>query len=286
MDNNLIIVRQLPEIEEHLLAVKESIENRVSAALAMPCTEETLTAVKKERAALNKEFAELEQRRKEVKAAILAPYEAFEDLYRQCAADIYRGADSQLKARVCQVEDGIKRDKLDKVSAYFQEYREALGVPEEYARFERAGVKVTMSASLKSMKEAAKAYLDQVAADLAMINAMEGPEEILLEYQATGNAACSITAVKQRREAVEEKKRRTRELAAQDRERREAFAKAREAAREWSAPVEAAVAPEPAAEDRDGNEPRYTLQFTVKNVTKAQAKALRDFLKNGGYDYE
>lgn len=285
MESNLIVVRQLPEIEEHLLAVKEDIENRVAAALAMPCTEETLTAVKKERAALNKEFSELEQRRKEVKAAILAPYEAFEDLYRQCAADIYRGADGQLKARVGQVEDGIKQEKLDKVTAYFQEYREAIGVPEEYARFERSGVKITMSASLKSLKEAVKAYLDQVSAGLALINTQEGPEEILLEYRATGNAACSITAVKRRREAVEEEKRRREELAAQARAREEASVKAQEAAREWAAPVEV-EASEPVVEDHNGNEPRYTLQFTVKNVTKAQAKALRDFLKNGGYDYE
>lgn len=285
METNLIVVRQLPEIEEHLQAVKQDIENRVSIALAMPCTEETLTAVKKERAELNKEFAELEQRRKEVKAAILAPYEDFEKLYKQCAGDIYKSADTTLRARIVQVEGGIKQEKMDKVMAYFQEYREAVGVPKEYAPFERSGVKVTMSASAKSLKEAAKAYLDKVSSDLALIGTQEQPEEMLLEYRATGDAAKSITTVKQRREAVEAEKRRREELAAQASKREEASAKAQEAAREWSAPV-VVTEPEPEPVSAECNELRFTIQFTVKNVTKSQAKALRDFLRNGGYEYE
>ena len=64
MENNLIVVKQLPVIEDQLRMVQESIEARVRDALALPCTEATRTAVKKERAALKKEFDMLEERRK------------------------------------------------------------------------------------------------------------------------------------------------------------------------------------------------------------------------------
>jgi len=74
MNDNLIIVRQLPVIEDQLLQVKASIESRVGEALSLACTEDTYKAVKKARSELNKEYAELERRRKEVKASILAPY--------------------------------------------------------------------------------------------------------------------------------------------------------------------------------------------------------------------
>lgn len=40
----LIVVRQLPEIEERLRAAKDSVDKRVSDALSMVCTEENVTA--------------------------------------------------------------------------------------------------------------------------------------------------------------------------------------------------------------------------------------------------
>lgn len=57
MDNTQIIeIKQLPVIVEQLQTIKKDITERTSAALDLVCTEETLSAVKKERAALTKEF--------------------------------------------------------------------------------------------------------------------------------------------------------------------------------------------------------------------------------------
>lgn len=89
MENNLIVVKQLPIIEDQLRQVKASVDARVAQVLALACTEATYKDVKKARAELNKEFQDLEARRREVKNAILAPYEAFEKLYKECAADAF-----------------------------------------------------------------------------------------------------------------------------------------------------------------------------------------------------
>lgn len=279
-ESNLIVVRRLPEIEEHLQRVQEEIRARVSAALDMPCTEETVREVKKVRAALNKEFQELEDRRKQVKAAIMAPYKAFDQRYEDCAASLYRQADAHLKARIAQVEDGVKQDKLAKTAAYFEEYRQALGVPLEYAGLNQSGVRPTMSASVKSMKEAAKAYLDRVAEDLRLIDSQEGREEMLLEYRQCGSAAQAITTVKARWEAVEAEKRRQEERAGEEARAQELAEETTQAAQAWAPPQALPPQPEPQPE------PRFTVRFTVKNVTKSQAKALREFLQQGGYNYE
>ena len=77
--HELIAVRQVPVIEENLLEARKAVETRVADALAMACTEETYKAVKKVRADLRKEYADMETRRKAVKAAILVPYDKFED---------------------------------------------------------------------------------------------------------------------------------------------------------------------------------------------------------------
>lgn len=127
MTEDLIVVRQLPVIEDQLREIKASVETRVGEVLSLACTEDTYKTVKKARSELNKEYAELERRRKEVKSAILAPYEKFEALYKECAGDLYARADGQLKVRISEVETGLKQQRLDDVQAYFEEYRQSLG---------------------------------------------------------------------------------------------------------------------------------------------------------------
>ena len=61
-EKRLIIVKQLPEFEEHLHLIKEEAEKRVADAMQMVVSEETVKTVKKVRAELNSEFSALEQR--------------------------------------------------------------------------------------------------------------------------------------------------------------------------------------------------------------------------------
>lgn len=155
---DLIVVRQLPVIEEQLRRISQEIEARVAAALAMDCTEATVKEVKKVRTELNKGFQDLEARRKEVKKAILTPYEAFEAVYRDCVTNVFKPADDQLKAKIDEVENGLKEQKQAEVAAYFREYRDSKDI--DFVEFERAGIVVTLTASKKSLKEQAKAFID------------------------------------------------------------------------------------------------------------------------------
>ena len=71
MNEEIIVVKQLPVIEEQLKNIKANIEEKVSSVLALKCDESTVKAIKVLRADLTKDFKELEERRKIVRRGIL-----------------------------------------------------------------------------------------------------------------------------------------------------------------------------------------------------------------------
>lgn len=280
MNSELIVIRQLPVIEEQLQQIKASIEARVGEALSLACTEDTYKAVKKARTELNKEYGELESRRKEVKAAILAPYERFEALYKECAGNIYAQADAQLKSRISEVEGGLRQQKQDEVATYFDEYRKSLDLDECFT-FAMSGIKVTLSDSRKALKAKAKDFLDRVAGDLALIETQEHKEEILVEYKRTLNISQAVTTVSDRHQRMEDERQRREQAAAVRTAKAEAKAKVEEIVAE-----EAHVAPPVAVPaDEPAEERVYSTAFRVTG-TMDQLRALKTFLTEGGYSYE
>jgi len=298
MITDIIQLKQLPIIEEQLHQIKEQVTAATNEALSLVCTDETVKTVKQKRADLNKAFAAFEERRKEIKAEILAPYDAFEKVYRDCVTEPFKTADTELAGKIADVENGLKDEKAAALAEYFNEYRNSIGLSEEDATLYKARINVTLSASLKSLKDKATAYLDQTLEDLQMIDLQEYRDEILSEYRRTGNAAQSITIVNQRHKEIEEERRRAEERRAAEEARAAAAAKVEEAIAETAA--EAAAAPQdafmppietPAETDNSVETPAdapaeiYESTFTVWG-TLEQLKALKTFLDENNYDYK
>ena len=74
--------------------------------------------------------------------------------------------------------------------------------------YENAGINVTLSASIKSLKEQAKSFIDRITDDLALIDTQEHKAEIMVEYKKTLNCSQAITTVTSRLKAIEEQKQR------------------------------------------------------------------------------
>ena len=119
MSEELILVKQLPVIEEHLRNFAGSIDQQVAAALSLACTESTVKDVKKVRADLNKQFATLEEQRKAVKAAVLGPYEQFQQVYDKCVSTKFKLADVNLKNKIDEVEDVLRDQKEANIRDYY-----------------------------------------------------------------------------------------------------------------------------------------------------------------------
>lgn len=277
MENNIIQVKQLPIIVEQLHEVKAEVTAKVEQALSLVCTEDTVKDVKKVRSELNKELKDYEERRKAVKKAIMTPYEQFETVYKDCISDTYKKADTELKGKIDSVENELKEQKKAEVKGYFDEYLTATGI--DFVTFENANINVTLSASMKSLKEQAKAFVDKIVDDLTLIDTQEHKDEILYEYKQSLNVSNAITTVTNRYKAIEAAKAREEERKAREQAEAEAAAKVESVVESVVPPTVEPIAP-PVEEEKT-----YTLKFTVRG-TMPQLKALKEFLNNGGYDYE
>lgn len=264
--DEIIVVKQLPVIIEHLQTVKENVTEKVNDALNLICTEETIQGVKKTRAELSKEFNEWEEKRKEVKKAVLSPYEQFEAIYKDCITEGYKTADAQLKSKIDEVETNIKEQKRVELSEYFDEYVFSKNIGLMLC-LDDANINITLSASMKKLKEQAKAFVDKVCDDLNLIATQEYKDEILYEYEASLNVSAAITTVVNRHKAINEAKAVEKENAEKMQTQEAAIAKID------------AIAPPKVEEET------LTVAFKV-TATRTKLKELKEFLKKGEYKYE
>mgnify|MGYP000023954198 CR=1 FL=1 len=274
MIKDLIEVKQLPVIEEQLRSVSTVIDERVKNATSLVCTEESVKTIKEIRAELNKDYKEFESKRKLVKEQVLKPYNDFENVYKECISDKFRNADLILKGKIDNVENELKAKKEKEIKEYFEEYKTANNI--DFITYEQAKINVTLSASMKSLKEQAKQFIDKIVDDLKLIETQEHKTEILVEYKQTLNVAQAITVVTNRFKAIEEEKKKI--------EKEKELQKfVVDTAKESDKYSEQIILNAPVTEEKQ--EEILTLKFTVKG-TRTKLRELKQFLENGGYDYE
>ena len=274
---NLIVVKQLPQIEEHLKELSLEVDKKVEKTKGLVCTEENVKTIKQIRADLNKEFKEVEAQRKIVKEQILAPYMQFEEIYKTYISDKYKNADNDLKTKIDLTENELKAKKEQEVKDYFEEYKIANNI--DFITYGQARINVTLSASLKSLKEQAKQFIDKIVDDLKLIETQEHKTEILVEYKQTLNVSQAITSVTNRFKAIEEEKKRQEQKVVhiEMNENHEINQKSYEQLEN--------VFNKPLEQPKEENEEILTLKFTVRG-TRTRLKELKQFLESGGYDYE
>ena len=196
-----IILKQKPIIQHDLVRVGQSVTERLNALNleGQVATEETVGALKKLRAELNKELAEYESQRKAVKDAVMFPYSELEEVYKLEISEKYKAADVLLKEKVAFVEDKMKSDKKDEVVSYFAEL--CLAEDLDFLQFSQTGIEVKLSDSMKSLKDKVFEFVGKVAEELRLIDTQNFKAEILVEYKKTLNAAKAIREVQERKEA-------------------------------------------------------------------------------------
>lgn len=288
-ENQLMIIRQLPLIEEHFKDLSAEIDEKVEKAKTLVCTEENVKEIKQIRAELNKESKEMEVQRKAIKEQVMKPYNDFENMYKQYISDKYKSAEIDLKQKIDAIETELKAITEQEIREYFEEYRQSLNI--DFIRFENAKINVNLSSSKKSLKKQAKDFIDKVNTDLATIMLQEHKDEILVEYKQNGlilNKAIETTLT--RIKAIEEEKRKQEELVDKRlEEEKQATENAlnnfipKEEKTEESNIIVGNVLQAPVVEEK--KEEILTLKFTVRG-TRPKLRGLKEFLENGGYDYE
>lgn len=269
-DGGLIRLIQLPVIEERLRDLKEATEHRVAEAMSLVVSDETLTAVKNVRAELNRDFTEYENQRKAVKAAIMAPYDRFEAVYRECVTEPFKRADADLKGKIDATEREIKGRCEKQLETYFQELCAVNHV--DFLTFAQTGVKVDMASARaktpKKLMDQLRVMVEGCAQAMATIDGMEHGDEIAVEYKKCLDLTFAIRLVTERHQKLEAERQRKAEM---------------EKYTVSPVPEPAEVTPVPKRVQKAAVE-YLTCTFTVTD-TRERLKLLKNFLESNGYQY-
>lgn len=276
--NEIIVLEQLPIIKTHLEQLSAQIKEKVDSAMNLICTEDTVKDVKQIRANLTKEFNELENQRKQVKNAIMEKYNAFEEIYKENISELYKKADSDLKNKIDKVENELKLEKENELREFAEQWFTYYAI-KDIVKFEDIGLNITLSASMKSLKEQVTSFCERISNDIKLIELEEYKDEIMIEYKNNLDFAKSKMMIIERHKQLEEMKRREEELQLQKEQEQKVIEKVEEVVEEIKAPVEIETT---TIED---TEEQFIVTFTVK-ASKGKLKLLKEFMIKEGIDYE
>lgn len=207
MKNEIAIIEQLPKITEKIKEVGADLDKRLADLKldSLVCNEETRKSIKELRTSLSSEFKDFENQRKEIKTKINEPYETFNKAYEQEIKAKYQQADLTLKAKIDEVENGIKNKAKELSMEYFNEYRASKAIlKDNYLSFEELNLTIGLDALtekgalVKKYKDAIIEKVDDVAGDIETISTMDYKEEILTEYLKHKNLSLAIKEVNDR----------------------------------------------------------------------------------------
>jgi len=249
--NKLITIKQLPIIEQMLDEMSGEIDKKIEFALLIvpENSDKVLSETKKIRAALNKDLAELETARKNVKNEIMKPYLEFESIYKTKISDKFKQADTILKNKIDACETNIKDNRKKDLEEFFNEYCRAQKVDGVY--FENMGLKINISGSDKSYRDKIKEWIDKVKKDLEVIETAKDEQtklELLLDYRKDFNINRAILDHEKREREIERLKN-----------------------------IKETTPEELSAPETNGDTEIFELNFVVRG-TKKQLKALKEYL--------
>ena len=228
-------ISEIGKIESNISLIKDQALKIQEHYESLVITEDMLADIKKEKADVNKAKDAVASYRRKIVAEFKKPIDVFEKTAKETEAVLKQTYDC-INEQVQKYEDETQEQKRREVRSYFEEYAASLNI--DFVQFESANINVTLNSSLKSLKEAAKAFLDTVDNDLKLIDTQTDRIEILADYKRTLDVSGAIMNVKARKEA-EARERERQEILAKARLEQEAqIRKVEEAVAEVTAPVE------------------------------------------------
>ena len=271
--NELIVLEQLPIIKATLENLSIEIKEKVDRVNSLVVNEETVKEVKQVRANLTKEFNELESQRKQVKQAIMQKYDEFEEIYKENVSNLYKQADADLKEKIDNVENQLKEEKKEELELFAKEYFDVNNI-ENIVCFDDIGLNITLSSSMKSLKEQIISFCEKIVNDLKLIELEEYKDEILVEYKKNLDFSKSKLEVITRHKMLEDLRKEADKIIQEELEEQKMVEKVEEVVEELSTPKEI-------IEDEDV----ITCSFTVTG-TKEQIKQIKNLIIELGVEYK
>lgn len=279
-EQSLIVVSQLPEIQENLRQLRDEWEQKAADAATMICTEETVQSLKDMRAEMRKEFQLADSQRKAAKEKYLAPWNAVEATFKECVKDAFTRADNSLHDLVEGFQNELKQKCYDDLKIWYTELIQSEHI--DFLSLDQAmalgNVKISLDDAKKNnprkLQDAVAAVVAKVAISLEDIGKMDDSAEIMAEYKQCLDLGRAVANVQGRKRLVQAEK----EAAEARRTAQEREKAAEEKVRAVAPPIA-----QPKAQAAEQVFPKYT--FTVYNCTRSQLIRVREFLKQEGINY-
>lgn len=255
----------LQSIEWNFDELKQEVTKKAGDYMNLVYNDDQIKEAKKDRASLRKFNAVLDDKRKEIKKQIMAPYTAFDTQIKELTGIVdqaIENIDTQIKG----YEEAKRNEKLEKVK---EVYKEAIGDLDRTVPFEKIFQErwLNVSTTLKSIKDEISGIYQKVDADLKLINndgslfVFEMKEEYLKNFDLQ-----AAMALKQRLEENEKKKaafEAQRKREEEERQKRLQAEAERIASAGKSAAVNADLQPEEPKQAEKAKRVRLTIQITA-----------------------
>lgn len=271
--NEIVSITQMPVVFEQLEKIGTLIDEKTKDLDKLECTEENKQEVKKRRTEINNTLKALEDKRKEIKTKLLEPYNVFEEKYENECKTKLQNASDLLKGKIDTIESQQLLEKENELREFAYQHIEANNLS-QLIGFDNIGLNITLSASMKSLKEQILDFINKVVSDLKLIDMEEYKEEISIEYIQSLNFVDAKTKVIERHRQLEELKKQQEEKLEQEKQEEKIVEKVEEVVEEVKSPVEIIE-----------NDELITVSFTITD-TKEKILKLRDYLKENGINYE
>lgn len=268
--NEIMKIEQMPIVFEQLEKIGALIEESTKDLDKLECTEENKQEVKKRRTEINNTLKILEDRRKEIKTKLLEPYNVFNEKYENECKDKLENASNLLKEKIDVIENQQLVEKEDELREFAEQHIVANNI-QDVVSFEDIGLNITLSASIKSLKEQILEFVNKVVGDMKLIEMEEYRDEIFVEYlRNRGNFTQSKMNVIERHKMMDRYKEAQQEIEEANKEFKEVVEK-----------VQEVIKPKEIIEDNE----LITVQFTITD-TKSKIIKLRNYLKENEINYE
>ena len=275
----LIKVESLPKIFYQLEEIGKVVDNALVGIEDMVCDEDNKKEVKKRKQEITAFKNMMEDRRKQIKTQVMAKYEEFNKKYEEEVKSKLVNAESVLTEKYTTIENQQKLDKENELREFAENHFKSNNI-QDLVTFNDIGLNITLTASMKALKEQVLTFCNKIVGDLNLIDLEEHKDEIMIEYKNSLNFTNAKIIVANRHKRLEEMKKRQEELERKQEEEQKIAEKVEEVVEEEIiAPVEIETT------TLEDEEEKFIIQFTVK-ATKSKLKELKLFLQNGGYEYD
>lgn len=265
------------KIEDNIKKVKEYAIKVKEYYTGVIFTAATKEDAEKEKADINKFKKQVEDFRKQIVAKYNEPIKLFEDTAKE-TEKLLKETYDLINVQVKAFDDEQLEKVKEKVESYFNEYAQSKNI--DFVNFSQMNISVTKGLLTstgnltKKIQDQISEFIDRCAKDVDLINTLEHKEEILIEYKKTLKSAESIAMVMDRYKQLEDMKKRKESAKEQVINDEEMLKK-----------IDSLSAPKVEKKTNENQEEILELKFKVRH-TRAKLIALKEFLDNGGYDYE